>query len=131
MYIDIKHVLARYGTRRLFNTHKPHVELGRMPVAYYPHRSVSMDLVDPFPTSRRGHSYMFALIDHLSLLAYPIAHKIVAQLTTPEILISHHGMELCNFCFTDAHILSLTMDFQLLQQKVGRNLINYLISINI
>ena len=39
MYIDIKHVLARYGTRRLFNTHKPHVELGRMPVAYYPHRT--------------------------------------------------------------------------------------------
>ena len=107
---DIKHVLARCGTCRLFNTQKPHVELGRMPVAYYPHQIVSMDLVGPFPRSRFGHSYLFTLIDHLTgwADAYPIAHKnsgtianILAsryfpQYNSPEILISDNRTEFCN-----------------------------------
>ena len=107
---DIKHVLARCGTCRLFNTQKPHVELGRMPVAYYPHQIVSMDLVGPFPRSRFGHSYLFTVIDHLTgwADAYPIAHKnsgtianILAsryfpQYNSPEILISDNRTEFCN-----------------------------------
>ena len=81
-----------------------------MPVAYYPHQIVSMDLVSPFPRSRFGHSYLFTLIDHLTgwADAYPIAHKnsgtianILAsryfpQYNSPEILISDNGTEFCN-----------------------------------
>ena len=78
---DIEYVLARCGTCRLFNTQKPHVELERMPVAYYPHQIVSMDLVGSFPRARFGHSYLFTLIDHLTgwADASPIAHKKVVQ----------------------------------------------------
>ena len=58
-----------------------HEELGRMPVAYYPHQIVSMNLVGPFPRARFGHSFMFTLIDHLTSWAdaSPIAHKTVVQ----------------------------------------------------
>ena len=81
-----------------------------MPIPYYPHQIVSMDLVGPLPRSRHGHQYLLTLIDHLTGWAdvFPIANKtsstiaeILATRYIPlygasEIIISDNGNEFCN-----------------------------------
>ena len=110
MCADIKEILAKCGACKVFATSKAHVHLGEMPIPYYPHQIVSMDLVGPLPRSRHGHQYLFTLIDHLTgwADAFPIANKTsstiaeilatryIPQYGASEIIISDNGNEFCN-----------------------------------
>ena len=77
MCADIRKTLAKCGACRLFQARTDVVHPGDMPIPYYPHQVVSMDLVGPLPRSSTGHQYIFTLMDHLTgwADAYPIYHK--------------------------------------------------------
>ena len=87
---DIKKNLAKCGACKVFATSKAHVHLGEMPIPYYPHQIVSMDLVGPLPRSRHSHQYLFTLIDHLTGWqdTFPIANK--TSSTIAEVLATHY-----------------------------------------
>ena len=110
MVAEVKNVISRCGTCRMFISQKEHVHLNRMPEANFPFQIISVDLVGPLPRSQFGHTYLFTLICHLTCWAdvFPIAHKtgetiskILAdryfpQYGIPEIMISDNGKEFAN-----------------------------------
>ena len=77
-----------------------------MPIPYYPHQIVSMDLVGPLPRSQHGHQYLFTLIDYLtgwadafpvanntnSTIAEVLATRYIPQYGASEIIISDNGI---------------------------------------
>ena len=110
MCSDTRELLKKCPPCLSFNSRQDKVPLGRMPEPFYPFQIVSMDLTGPFTPSKKGHVFLFTLIDHLTGWAevIPIRHKtghVIADILNteifprfgiPEILISDNGREFVN-----------------------------------
>lgn len=107
---DIKVILGKCGTCKLFSEKIANVHMRPMPKSFYPHQIVSMDIVGPMPRSRHNHNFLLTFICHLtgwadvfpltnksgSTVAKILEQKFLPQYGLPEVIISDNGTEFCN-----------------------------------